>query len=176
MELNQGYILVYTGNGKGKTTAAAGLALRATSYGLKTAFIQFMKDGNEQRLFTPVPHLTYRAFGRNHETNGWYHPLSHGESTPPEVAEGWHYAKEIIEGGFYDLVILDEINVALLFNFISPIQLINLLQSKPQHVEIVCTGRGAPKELLDLADLVTEFREEKHMYQKGIPARKGIDF
>lgn len=176
MALNPGYILVYTGSGKGKTTAAAGLALRATSYELKTAFIQFMKDGSEQRLFTSVPHLTYRAFGKNHEADGWYHPLSQGESIPQEIADGWHYAQEIILGGFYDLVILDEINVALLFNFISHVQFINVLHTKPSHVEIVCTGRGAPKELLDLADLVTEFREEKHMYQKGVAARKGIDF
>lgn len=174
--LTRGYIQVYTGNGKGKTTAALGLALRAVTHGLSVAFIQFMKSGSEQLAAESIGVHTYRSFGKNHETDGWYSPLKPGEPVPLEILTGWDYAREVIASGTHDLVILDELNVAVYFGFIEVDQVLKTLHTKPVSVEVVSTGRGAPQELIDLADLVTNLTEIKHMYQKGVPARKGIDF
>ncbi len=176
MRLTHGYIQIYTGTGKGKTTAALGLALRATKSGFSVGFIQFMKYGGEQLCAEHIGLTTYRSFGKNHATDGWYAPRRPGDPYPAEIIAGWAYAQEIIAAGAHDLVILDEINVALAFNFLATDQVIKTVQNRPSHVEIVCTGRSAPPELLAIADLVTELNEVKHMYRSGVPARKGIDF
>lgn len=174
--LQNGYVHVYTGNGKGKTTAALGLALRATKSGYSVAFLQFMKYGGEQICAEHIGVTTYRSFGKNHVTDGWYVPRKQDDPYPPEIVNGWVFAEALITEGAHDLVILDEINVALAFNFLSADRVIRTVQNRPRHVEIVCTGRNAPPELLTVADLVTDLNEVKHMYHNGIPARKGIDF
>lgn len=176
MHLTRGYIQIYTGNGKGKTTAALGLALRATKNCYSVAFIQFMKHGGERLCAEHIGLTTYRSFGKNHVTDGWYAPRRPDDPYPAEIVAGWVYAQEVIAAGAHDLVILDEINVALAFNFIATDQVVKNLQNRPTHVEIVCTGRGAPPELIAIADLVTELNEVKHMYRSGVPARRGIDF
>lgn len=174
--ITNGYLQIYTGNGKGKTTASLGLALRAITNGFTVAFVQFMKCNSERCCAERIGVTTYRSFGKDHEVSGWYSPRKSNEPIPQEIITGWNFARDIIMNGIYDIVILDEINVALLFNFVETKDLISTLQKRPKHVEIVCTGRGAPQELLDIADLVTCFQEIKHMYQKGVSARKGIDF
>lgn len=174
--MTRGYLQVYTGNGKGKTTAALGLALRAVQNGYTVAFIQFMKHHGEETCAHHIGVTTYRSFGKNHVTDGWYTPRKPENPPPPEITEGWRFATETIDAGFHDLVILDELNVALSFDFLSIDQVVKTLQNRPIHVEIICTGRGAPIELVECADLVTDLHEVKHMFRTGVPARKGIDF
>jgi cob(I)alamin adenosyltransferase len=176
MQSTKGYIHVYTGNGKGKTTAALGLALRATKNGYSVAFLQFMKYGGERLCAEHIGVTTYQSFGKNHVTDGWYAPRKPSDPYPPEITAGWDFTQAILVAGAHDLVILDEINVALAYNFIAVDQVIKALRDRPHYVEVVCTGRGAPAELIAIADLVTDLTEVKHMYHAGIPARKGIDF
>jgi cob(I)alamin adenosyltransferase len=176
VQLTRGYLQVYTGNGKGKTTAALGLALRATVHGLRVAFIQFMKNDNERPCAERIGVAAYRSFGKDHRMAGWYHPRKVDEPAPAEVVTGWDWARELITAGRHDIVILDEINVALAFQFLAVQDVLPVLQQRPAHVEIICTGRAAPPELVAVADLVSEIGEVKHMYHTGVAARRGIDF
>ncbi|KKT23878.1 MAG: Cob(I)alamin adenosyltransferase [candidate division TM6 bacterium GW2011_GWF2_43_87] len=174
--LMQGFVQIYTGNGKGKTTAAFGAALRAAGNGFSVAFIQFLKPGTDAQLFAHLPAVHFRAFGRSHTEAGWYHKRLENELPPREIEEGWAFASETILTSTHDVVIIDELNVALLFDFISVESVIEVLQKRPKNREVIITGRGAPQSLIDLADLVTEMREIKHMYQRGVAARLGIEF
>ena len=173
--MEQGLIQVYTGNGKGKTTAALGLALRAVGHGFKVLIIQFMKGNisygelmSTQKL---SPFLTIKQVGR--ET---FISKSHPDPADLKLAqEGFLLAKKAIEEKTYDIVILDEINVAVDFGLIPLADLLRLIDSKPETVELILTGRNAKPEILEKADLVTEMVERKHYYAKGISARKGIE-
>jgi len=173
--LEKGFVQVYTGDGKGKTTAAFGLALRAIGRGLKVYIIQFIKggfDSGELYVIDKLPNVMLRAFGRGRFIT---------EYPPPEedvklATEALELAEKVIKSGEYDIVILDEINVALHLKLISLDRALELIKSKPEHVELVLTGRYAPKEIIDVADLVTEMREIKHPYRSGCRARKGIEF
>jgi cob(I)alamin adenosyltransferase len=175
-DIAQSFIQVYTGNGKGKTSAAMGAALRAACHGLPVCFIQFLKGRHDQSSVSCIPNITYLCFGKNHETAGWYSPLQAGQTSPEEIVSGWLQAEKCIHSGTYRLVVLDEINVALNFGYLTVQQVQKTLINRPQSVEIICTGRGAPQELLDMADIATEMIEIHHMYQQGIPARPGFDF
>lgn len=175
MKLEKGLVEVYTGDGKGKTTAAFGLALRAVGRGLKVYVIQFIKGGfdyGELYVVDRLPNLTLKAFGRGKFVT----------AKPPEredvgfAREALELAKKVVMSGEYDLVILDEVNVALSLKLISVGEVLELVKSKPVHVEVVLTGRSAPEELVEVADLVTEMREVKHPYRKGVSARKGIEY
>ena len=172
--MERGLVQVYTGNGKGKTTAALGLALRAAGHGLKVLMVQFMKgsaSGEFEACQRLSPFLTIIKAGRE----GF---IFKGEVDPVDLKlaeEGFLLAKKAIESGEYDIVILDEINMAVDFGLISLSDLLQLVDSKPGTVELVLTGRNARPELLDKADLVTEMVERKHYYVKGVPARKGIE-
>ena len=175
MKLRQGQIQVYTGNGKGKTTAALGLALRAAGRELMVCMIQFMKGGGPygehlaaQKL---APFLTIIQTGRE----GWVNR----ENPDPEDVRLAHEALEIarqnLTGGLYDLVILDEINGAVSFGLITVDEVLTLVELKPPNVELVLTGRNVHERILAAADLVTEMRELKHYYKAGVPARIGIE-
>ncbi len=173
--MKKGLIQVYTGDGKGKTTAALGQALRAVGHGLKVLVIQFMKGniqyGELESAKRLSPHLTIRQMGR--ETF-----VSKTNPDPVDIEwakKGFALAKEAIQSGGYDIVVLDEINVAVDYELIPLSDLLQLLESKPETVEIILTGRNVKPEIIEKADLVTEMVEKKHYYQKGVKSREGIE-
>jgi cob(I)alamin adenosyltransferase len=174
-KLEKGLVQVYTGNGKGKSSAAFGLALRAIGRGLKVYIIQFIKGGfdyGELYLVDKLPNLTLKAFGR-----GKFVTAKPPEKQDIELAEeAFQLAKEVVESGKYDIVILDEINVALNLKLISLEKVLELIKRKPKHVELVLTGRYAPSQIIENADLVTEMKEVKHPFNRGYEARKGIEY
>ncbi len=173
--IERGLVQVYTGNGKGKTSAAFGLALRAAGRGLKVYIIQFIKGGfdyGELYVIDILPNITLKAFGR-----GKFITAKPPEKEDVELAEqALSLAREVVNGGEYDVVILDEINVALNLNLINLEETLELIEKKPHHVELVLTGRYAPSQIIEVADLVTEMREIKHPFKKGFEARKGIEY
>jgi cob(I)alamin adenosyltransferase len=174
-KLEKGLVQVYTGDGKGKTSAAFGLALRAIGRGLKVYIVQFIKGGfdyGELYIVDKLPNLTLKAFGRGRFVT--QQPPDEKDVTLAE--EAFNLAKKVVESGEYDMVILDEINVALNLKLISLEKVLKLIKDKPKHVELVLTGRYAPNEIIEVADLVTEMKEVKHPYRKGCQARKGIDY
>lgn len=173
--MRQGFIQVYTGNGKGKTTAALGLALRAVGNGFKVLCIQFMKGsinyGELESAQKLSPHLTIIRTGREAF-------VSKRNPHPEDIQmaqEGFSLAVKMIKTNEYDIVILDEINVAIDYGLIRLSEVLNLFDTKPGGVELILTGRNAKAEILERADLVTEMVKRKHYYGKGIPARKGIE-
>ena len=169
----KGFIQIYTGNGKGKTTAAFGLALRAAGAGLKIYIAQFIKGMKYSELdsikrFDDL--ITLKQYGRNCFIK------KDPEQEDIELAQnGFDEVKQIINSARYNLVILDEITIAIMYNLISEEELLKLMKNKPEHVELVITGRYATPNIIELADLVTEMKEIKHYYQKGITARVGIE-
>jgi cob(I)alamin adenosyltransferase len=175
MSLEQGLVQVYTGNGKGKTTAALGLALRAIGRGLQVCMVQFIKGGGAygEHLAAEklAPLLTIHQTGRD----GW---IFRDKLDPEDIriaAETLALAQRVLTGGEYDLVILDEINGAAWFGLIEVEAILELLALKPAQVELVLTGRNADARVIAAADLVTEMREIKHYYAAGVPARIGIE-
>jgi cob(I)alamin adenosyltransferase len=173
--LEKGLVQVYTGNGKGKTSAAFGLALRAAGRGLKVYVIQFIKGGfdyGEMYVIDKVPNITLKAFGRGKFVT----------AKPPDredvklAEEALQFARKVVESGECDVVILDEVNVALSLGLIRLGDVLTLIKARPAHVELVLTGRSVPEEVVQIADLVTEMKEVKHPYSKGLPARKGIEY
>jgi cob(I)alamin adenosyltransferase len=174
-KLEKGIVQVYTGDGKGKTSAAFGLALRAVGRGLKVYVIQFIKGGfdyGELYVIDKLPNIKLKAFGR-----GKF--VIHKPPRKEDVKlaeEAFKLAKEVVESGEYDMVILDEVNVALNLKLISLEEVLEFIKKKPKHVELVLTGRYAPNEIVEVADLVTEMREVKHPFKKGFQARKGIEY
>jgi cob(I)alamin adenosyltransferase len=174
MSLKKGFIHVYTGSGKGKTTAAIGLGVRASGNGLKVLMIQFMKGRRYSELdaLQQIKNFTVIQFGRDEFVS-----KEKPEQIDIDLAQkALTYAKDIIKKGDYDLVILDEINVAVDYKLISLNDVVELLQKKPEALELVLTGRYAPPEIIKHADLVSEILEIKHPYQKGVTSRKGIDW
>lgn len=175
MPLEKGLVQVYTGNGKGKTTAALGLALRAAGRELMVCMIQFMKGGGPygehfaaKRL---APFLTIIPTGRE----GWVNR----ENPDPEdrrlAQEALRLGADAVKSGTYDLVIMDEVNGAIGFGLLSVEDLLAVINNKPENVELVLTGRNADQQIIDAADLVTEMNEIKHYYKSGVPARIGIE-
>ena len=171
--LTRGYIQIYTGDGKGKTTAALGLAVRAAGHGCKTYIAQFMKGQlyGELKAIVTNPYITIEQFGQD--------TFVHVDRATPEdirqAKKGIYSAKQAMLGNSYDIIILDEINVAIYFKLLTIENVIDLIKLKPQNIELVLTGRKAPQKLIELADLVTEMKEIKHYFQKGVPARDGIE-
>jgi cob(I)alamin adenosyltransferase len=174
MKLEKGLVQVYTGNGKGKTSASFGLALRAVGRGLKVYVIQFIKGGfdyGELHVVDKLPGLTLEAFGRGKFVS---------EKKPDVVdidlaRQALAKAQEIMKGDV-DVLILDEINVAVNLRLIGIKEVLELIRKKPEHMELVLTGRKAPAEIVQAADLVTEMIEIKHPYNSGFKARKGIEY
>ena len=195
MESQTGYVQVYTGNGKGKTTAAIGLAIRALGAGMRVLFLQFMKSKvySEHTILPNIsPNLTLETMGKPYfiveegsvpadELAKWHDDVViFPPGKPPQdyveiISNGLLRATEAIHSGEYDLVVLDEIVVALHFGLVTWEQLRKVIDSKPASVELVLTGRGATPELIARADLVTDMCETKHYYTTGIVARKGIE-
>jgi cob(I)alamin adenosyltransferase len=189
---SKGLIHIYTGDGKGKTTAALGLALRAAGHGLRTYVGQFMKaspmEGTDygelrsaERLGTDAqrrPLLTIERFGKP----SFIHVSADGKhSTATEedirlAREGLASVRRAMLSGEYDIVVLDEINVTLYFKLLSAQDVLGLIDEKPEGVELVLTGRRVPDEILARADYITEMCEVRHPYEQGIQARKGIEF
>jgi len=174
-ELEHGLVQVYTGNGKGKTSAAFGLALRAMGRGLKVYVIQFIKGGfdyGELYVVDKLPNLKLKAFGRGKFVT----EKPPGKEDVELAQEALALAEQVVKNGEYDIVILDEINVALNLKLISLEKVLELIKNKPKHVELILTGRYAPSEIIETADLVTEMKEVKHPFNKGYKAREGIEY
>ncbi len=173
---NKGYIHVYTGNGKGKTTAALGLALRAAGWEKKTYIAQFMKKSQYGELFSIAKQLhqfiTIQQFG----LPGFHHTGNGVTQEERDAAlEGIAAVKTVFAEGTFDIVILDEANMAAHFKIIGIEFFLDLMDNKPEHVELILTGRKAPWQFIERADLVTEMKEIKHYYSKAIPARFGVE-
>lgn len=173
--LRKGYVQVYTGNGKGKTTAALGLAFRAMGRGLRTYIGQFMKGqhyGELDAARMTHPYITIEQYGKD--------TFIHVQNPPHEddvvmAREGLAKAKEAMLSGKCDIIVFDEVTTAHFFHLISTQEILNIIENKPDGVELIFTGRYAPPELIHAAGLVTEMVEVKHYYQKGVLARDGIE-
>lgn len=171
----KGLVHVYTGNGKGKTTSALGMTLRAAGHGGKTAFIQFMKGWPYYGEIAGLSCL----FGVEHIVTGRPDFVDRTSPDPVDVSEaqrGFQEAVRILEAGKHDLVVLDEILVAIDYGMLSAFQTLETLSSRPAHVEVIMTGRGAPPEIMEYADYVTEMVERKHPFRKGVQGRKGAEY
>ena len=173
----RGLILINTGPGKGKTTAALGTALRAVGNGMRVLVLQFLKGswhyGELDAVLTHAPNFVLKQMGRGFVKIG-------GAETDPEdirlVEAAWAEAREAILSGEWDLVILDEINYAISYGMLAPEQVAETLRARPEMVHVILTGRNAHPLFVELADTVTEMREVKHAYQKGILAQRGIEY
>jgi len=172
--MEQGKVQIYTGDGKGKTTAALGLALRACGSGFRVYIAQFAKGmhyGELDALERLRDRVTIRQFGRD--------CFIRNEPTAEDIRlarEGWAEVGAVMAEGRADLLILDEIGIALHYGLVSLEEVRGLIQRRPAGMELILTGRKVPQELYELADLVTEMREIKHYYRDGVQARRGIEF
>ena len=169
---DKGYLHIYTGNGKGKTTAAFGLALRAVMAGKNVYVGQFVKGiaYNETKCAEYLPSIEIHQFGR-----GCFIDRDPCEEDSRLAAIGLKASKEAIECGRYDVVILDELSIALYYRLLSLETVMEAISTRAPHTEVVITGRYAPQSLIDMADLVTEMKEVRHYYTKGVLSRNGID-
>jgi cob(I)alamin adenosyltransferase len=177
MKDDSGYIIVLTGNGKGKTTSALGIALRAVGQGLRVVMLQFIKGswhyGELEAAKRLEPDLVIQPLG-----SGFVHvnPANPDPTDIQTAHKAWDTCREVLLSGPYDMVILDEINNAIAYGLLSVDEVLEILQERPKTLHVVLTGRDADPKLIEAADLVTELNEVKHPYQKGAPARKGIEF
>ncbi len=169
----QGYVQVYTGDGKGKTTAALGLALRAAGAGLKVYIAQFVK-GMKYSELNAIARLqdliTLKQYGRD-----CFIYKSPDDEDIKAACDGLREAKEKMHSGEYQVIILDEANIATYYNLFSVDDLLGFIREKPAGVELIITGRRADSRVIEVADLVTEMKEIKHYYQDGVEAREGIE-
>ena len=166
--MNKGLILVFTGNGKGKTTAAVGSAVRMMKHGQRVGMVQFFKAPSRHIL----PHSKFRvwSFGGGFT---WKVPRAENIRT---VQKAWKKCRELLKDPKYSLVIFDEIHIALKYKFLKTSEVIKALKNKSAMKHVILTGRGAPKALQKIADIVTEMKCVKHSFDRGIPAQSGIEF
>ncbi len=169
--IDRGYVQVYTGDGKGKTTAAVGLSIRALGAGFKVAFLQFFKDGtsSEVKILKTFENLYYQHFG----VKGFV--LEVTSELKEIIQKGWEEAKRLVFSKEYNIIVLDEFTFALRWGLVEEKEVLQVLRNKPEEVEIVITGRDAPKSLIEFAHLVTEMKKIKHYYDQGIRDRIGIE-
>ena len=175
----KGLTIVFTGDGKGKTTASLGIALRASGQGKKVLMVQFIKnfkDYGELKFVKKFPqtNIEIKSFGQGYVG-------IRGDKKPKEVhikaaKDALEFAKKKIKSDKYFMIILDEINVALNLKLLKVEEIIRLIKSKPKNLHLILTGRNTPKKIIQLADLVTEMKEIKHPFKKGIMAQRGIEF
>jgi cob(I)alamin adenosyltransferase len=172
--LGSGRIIVYTGDGKGKSTAAFGSALRASGHGLRTAILQFIKgewDYGETRALAGLTGLEVTRIGSGFT---W---LAEDPAQPRLLAEeAWKVARQLALSDRYDLLVLDELTHAINEEYVSVEEVLALLSEKPDRLSVIITGRDAPAELIDAADTVTEMCSVKHALEQGVPARRGIEY
>jgi len=170
---NKGYIHIYTGDGKGKTTAAIGLAIRAAGYGMKTYIGQFMKGQHygELTALRDHPYITIEQYG----DVDCVHREEITQKHVDQAQQGLKQVRKAMHSHQYDIIILDEINVAVWFDLIAVEDVLELLNERPKHIEFILTGRRAPKALMEIADLVSDIKEIKHYYNQGVKARTGIE-
>src|SRR6266404_8924255 len=176
-EVRRGLIIVNTGAGKGKTTAAMGTAFRAVGNGMKVLMLQFLKGswhyGELDAAAKFGDNFIMKQMGRGFVKVG-------GAETDPEdiklVERAWDEAQQAILGGAWDLVILDEINYAITYGMLDPAKVVEVLKRKPEQVHVILTGRNAHATIVELADTVTEMRQVKHAYEKGVMAQRGIEY
>lgn len=171
----KGLLLVFTGDGKGKTTAALGMALRAMGHGMKTLVLQFIKGNwryGELIASDRIPEVVVRPLGSGFT---W---LKEDLDEDRKLAEaGWLLVEDAIRGGEFDIIVLDELNIALAYGLLPVDRVIHTLLERPASLHVVVTGRGAPRELIEVADLVTEMRVIKHPYaEQGVKAQPGIEY
>lgn len=178
MKNKNGLVVVYTGNGKGKTTAALGIVLRSCGYKMNTAMIQFIKgamySGELESAKMLAPHFDLLTMGKGFVTCG-NNKITIEEHTGA-AKEALKLAREKMLSGNYQIIICDEINNAVKLGLISKEDVISLINDKPVETHLILTGRDADDQIVELADMVTEMKEIKHPYKKGIKAQKGIDF
>ncbi len=172
----KGLVQIFTGAGKGKTTAALGTVLRAAGHGLRISIIFFIKGRSSQgeyKALTALPNVKVASFGLRQfiYKNNAINPAEKAQAQAALAA-----AREDVTGGKFDLVVLDEINVAVYFRLLPVQEVLRLIKDKPPQVELILTGRNAAKKLIAAADLVTEMGNIKHPFDKGVKARKGIEF
>lgn len=176
-DIRKGLIIVNTGPGKGKTTAAMGTALRAVGQGMKVLMLQFLKGswhyGELDAVQAFGDRFVMKQMGRGFVKVG-------GAETDPEdirmVEQAWAEAEQAILSGEWDLVVLDEINYAISYGMLDPNKVADALKKRPEMVHVILTGRNAHPTIVDLADTVTEMRQVKHAYEKGIQAQRGIEY
>jgi len=173
----RGLILVHTGNGKGKTTAALGLAFRAVGYDMKVLMVQFLKGAWKPGEYRAVkkfePNFQIMPMGQGFL---WIDAADQEDRNRLLVQKAWQYGRQQVLEGDWDMVIFDEINYAISYGLIPVPEVVDMLQRKPEMVHVVLTGRNAKDEIIALADTVTEMRPIKHAYEKGTAAQKGIEF
>lgn len=170
-----GMVHVYTGDGKGKTTASLGLGMRAAGHGYKVLMIQFMKGDikyGELEAAKHIPGFEIKQFGR---------PDFVDKKNPAQIdidlaGKGLEHAMEVMKTGKIDMLILDEINVAVEWGLVSASAVVEIVKARPKNMEMVLTGRYAPREFIEMADTVTEMKEVKHPYTKKVMARKGVEY
>ncbi len=171
----RGLILVHTGDGKGKSSSAFGVAARALGWGHRVAVVQFIKGDwltGEKQFFDRFPdQLTWRTMGQ-----GFTWDTQNREKDMAAAAEALAIGRGFLDSGEYDLVVLDEINVALAYDYLDVAAVVDALAARATRTSVVLTGRGAKEAIVDAADLVTEMKEVKHPFQAGIKAQKGIDY
>lgn len=175
-QFDQGMITIFTGDGKGKTTAAIGTVVRAAGHGFRAFIICFLKGKDyihgENAILSKLPNVTLASFGQE----GWVDRENIKPEHKKQAGLALSVAKEAINSGNYDIIVLDEINIAIDLELVNLDEVIKLIKEKPKKVELILTGRYTNPKLIQLADLVTEMRNTKHPFIRGITARRGIDY
>ena len=174
-EFKQGLVQIFTGDGKGKTSAALGAVLRASGHGLRVHIVFFMKGDypyGERNVLSKLPNVTTASYGQLEFVD----PSNIKPEEIKQAKQALAAAREAMLSGKYDIVVLDEVNVAVAFKLIGVDDVLSLIRDKPQNVELILTGRKADAELIKSADLVTEMLKIKHPYDKKISARMGIEY
>lgn len=173
--MDKGLVEIFTGNGKGKTSAALGVVLRAVGHGLKAHIVYFMKGNypyGERNTLALLPNVSCQSFGHEY----FIDPQNVKEEEREQARQALAAARAAVLSGDFDLVVLDEVNVAVAWKLLEVEEVLKLIDERPQKVELILTGRHADERLIQKADLVTEMVEVKHPYHKGVKARKGIDY
>jgi len=173
--LKRGLVYIFTGDGKGKTSAAMGVVLRALGHGMRVHITYFMKGDypyGERAILSKLPNVTMASFG----STEFIYPANIKPEDIQQAKRALATAREAMLSGNYDLVVLDEVNIAVAFKLIELDEVIRFIEDKPRNVELILTGRQADTKLVQLADTVTEMLKIKHPYDEGVQARKGIDY